>query len=134
MGLIDLGLGPIADVVGKALDKFIPDANVKAQAEAEIRRQLSENQAVIFGSMKEVMAADAQSESWMTRNARPFTVFWCLGMMTWVVVSPIFGLQNATIASLKAIPSDLWNMSAVGIGAYILGKTGIDIAKQVKGK
>jgi hypothetical protein len=132
MGLFDLGLGPVADVVGKALDKFFPDANKAAEAKLEVEKALIANQAMIFGSMKEVMAADAASEGWMTRNARPMTVYWCLGMMTWVVVAPIFGLQAQTIASIKAIPMELWNLSAYGIGAYILGKSGVDIAKAIK--
>lgn len=132
MGLLDLGLGPVADVIGKALDKFFPDANKRAEVQAEVERALIANQAAIMGSMKEVMVADAASEGWMTRNARPMTVFWCLGMMTWVVMAPLFGVQAATIASIKAIPSELWNLSAYGIGAYILGKSGVDIAKAIK--
>ena len=132
MGLFDLGLEPVADVVGKALDKFFPDANKRAEVQAEVERALIANQAAILSSMKDVMVADAASEGWMTRNARPMTVFWCLGMMTWVVLAPIFDLQAQTIDSIKAIPSELWNLSAYGIGAYILGKSGVDIAKAIK--
>lgn len=132
MGILDLGLGPVADVVGKALDKFFPDANKRAEVQAEVERALIANQATILSSMKDVMVADSQSESWATRNARPITVFWCLGMMTWVVVSPMFGVQVQTIAAIKAIPSDLWNMAMVGIGGYILAKSATDIVKAVK--
>ena len=84
--------------------------------------------------MKTVMAADASSESWMTRNARPTVVFWCLGMMTWVVISPVFGLQTSTIQAVSAIPESLWSLAAYGIGAYIIGKSGEVIVKAIKGK
>jgi hypothetical protein len=122
----------IIAAVSGILNRIIPDADKRMEVEGEIQRALLANQSAIYDAMKEVMAADAASESWATRNARPFTVFWCLGMMTWVVTAPAFGLQAQTITSIKAIPADLWNLSAYGIGAYILGKSGVDIAKALK--
>lgn len=126
------GITAIIAAISGILTRIIPDPDKRMEAEAEIQKALIANQAAIFDAMKSVMVADAQSEGWMTRNARPLTVFWCLGMMTWVVISPIFGLQAATIKSVAAIPSELWSMSAAGIGAYILGKSGVDIAKALK--
>ena len=127
-------IGPIIEIIGSVLNKVIPNADDRAKAQEEITRKLIENEAAIYDAMKTVMAADAASDSWMTRNARPAVVFWCLTMMTWLVISPAFGLLAATIAALKAIPSDMWNVVMISIGGYILGKSGVDIAKVVKGK
>jgi hypothetical protein len=121
----------IASVSG-ILNKIIPDANKRMEVEAEIQRALIANQAAIYDAMKDVMAADSASESMLTRNARPIVVMWCLTMITWVVVSPMFGLQVATIAAIKAVPSDLWNLVMVGIGGYILAKSVTDAVKAVK--
>jgi hypothetical protein len=121
----------IASVSG-ILNKIIPDANKRMEVEAEIQRALIANQAAIYDAMKDVMAADSASESMLTRNARPIVVMWCLVMITWVVVSPMFGLQVATIAAIKAVPSDLWNLVMVGIGGYILAKSVTDAVKAVK--
>jgi hypothetical protein len=126
------GIMAIVASISGILNKIIPDADKRLEVQGEIERALIANQGAIYTAMKDVMAADAASESWAARNARPFTVFWCLGMMTWVVIAPAFGLQAQTIASVKAIPADLWNLSAYGIGAYILGKSGVDIAKALK--
>jgi hypothetical protein len=92
------------------------------------------NQAAIYDAMKEVMAADAASESVLTRNARPLVVMWCMVMITWVVLSPVFGLQTETIDAIKAVPGDLWNLVMVGIGGYILAKTVTDGIKASKSK
>jgi hypothetical protein len=123
----------IAAVTG-ILDKIIPDPNKRMEVEAEIQRALLANQSAIYTAMKDVMAADAASESWATRNARPYTVFWSLGMITWVVISPIFGLQTQTVAAIQGVPSDLWNIAMVGIGGYILAKTVTDGIKASKSK
>jgi len=126
-----LGLVPsIINIIGKA----VPDADKRLEIQNEITKLILENQANLMSAMKDVMVADAQSEGWATRNARPMTVYWCLGMMTWVVMAPIFGLQDATIRAITAIPEQLWSLSAYGIGAYILGKSGVDIAKAIAKK
>jgi hypothetical protein len=126
-----LGLVPsIINIIGRA----VPDANKRMEIQQEITKLLIESQGQLTNAMKDVMVADAASEGWMTRNARPMTVYWCLAMMTWVVIAPIFGLQDATIKAVTAIPEQLWSLSAYGIGAYILGKSGVDIAKAVAGK
>ena len=127
-------LEAILGLVLPIINKMIPDPQKQAEIQAEITKTLAQNQSAIFDAMKTVMAADAASEGWMTRNARPLTVFWCLGMMSWVVLSPIFGLQDVTIKSIAAIPSELWNMSAAGIGAYIVGKSVVDGMRALKGK
>jgi hypothetical protein len=122
----------IIAAVSGILNRIIPDADKRMEVEGEIQRALLANQSAIYDAMKEVMAADAGSESMLTRNARPIVVMWCLVMITWVVVSPMFGLQVATIAAIKAVPSDLWNLVMVGIGGYILAKSVTDAVKAVK--
>lgn len=124
----------ILEILTPVIKRLIPDPEKQAEIQVEMTKAITENQTAIFDAMKTVMAADAASEGWMTRNARPLTVFWCLGMMSWVVIAPVFGLQDATIKSIAAIPSELWNMSAAGIGAYIVGKSVVDGMKALKGK
>jgi hypothetical protein len=126
------GITAIIASISGILNKIIPDANKRMEVEGEIQRALIANQAAIYDAMKEVMAADSASESMLTRNARPIVVMWCLAMITWVVVSPMFGLQVATIAAIKAVPSDLWNLVMVGIGGYILAKSVTDAVKAAK--
>ena len=126
------GITAIITAISGVLTRIIPDPDKRIQVEADIHRALLENQSAIYGAMKDVMAADAASDSWLTKNARPIVVMWCLVMITWVVFSPMFGLQGATIAALRAVPSDLWNLVTVGIGGYILAKSAVDVAKALK--
>lgn len=120
--------------VSDVLRKLIPDADKRLEVEAKITEAGAAALAAQYQAMQAVMAADAQSESWATRNARPFTVFWCLGMITWVVISSLFNLQNATIDAIKAVPDNLWNLVMVGIGGYILAKSITDGIKATKTK
>ena len=117
-------LNAILPVLGPILEKLIPDANKRAEAQEALTKAVLDNQVAILQASKDVMVADAQSEGWLTRNARPLTVVWSLGVMTWIIaVAPIFGLVEATLGALKAIPDNLWNVMLVGIGGYTLARS-----------
>lgn len=124
-------LGPISEI----LTRLIPDPNKRIELENEITKAMLSNQASMLDAMKSVMVADAQSEGWLTRNARPLTVVWGLSMLTWLgVLAPSLGIGNEAISAIKQVPSDLWNLVTVGIGAYILGKSGEAIASSVSNR
>lgn len=124
-------LGPISDI----LARLIPDPNKRLELENEITKAMLSNQASMLDAMKSVMVADAQSEGWLTRNARPLTVVWGLTMLTWLgVVAPSLGIGNEAISAIKQVPSDLWNLVTVGVGAYMLGKAGEVIATTVSNR
>jgi len=113
----------IIKLVLPVFDRLIPDVNAREKAKEELTKTLLENQTAIMSAMKDTMAADAASESWLTRSARPIVVLWSLGMITWVVLSPIFNLQTATLTALGGVPASLWNLVSVGIGGYMLART-----------
>ncbi len=128
-----LSLIPILlQAVGPILARVIPDPKAQAEAQAELIKAVSENQSAIMGAMADVMKADAASDSWMTRNARPTVVYWSLTMITGFMIASLFGAGPDLTAAFKGIPQQLWDMTTYGIGAYILGKSGVDIAKAVR--
>lgn len=126
------GIGPILDVVTKVINRIIPDPEKAAEAKLEMEKALIGAQNAIYDAMSKVMVADSQSESWLTRNIRPIAVCWGLCTISWIILSPIFGLQKETLFTVTQIPSDLWNLVTVGIGAYILGRSAEKSVKNFK--
>ena len=113
-------IGPVFEVI----KRLIPDPAKQAEIQAEVTKAILANQAAVLDAAKSVMVADAQSEGWLTRNARPITVVWGLTMITWLgVIAPALGIAEGAIKAIQAVPSDLWSLVTVGIGAYMLGKT-----------
>jgi hypothetical protein len=116
-------IATILSTVAPVLQKLIPDPDQRNRVQLELQQALAAQQAALVEAAKDVMVADAQSESWLTRNARPCVVFWALGCMTWIVaIAPVFGLVEATLGALKAVPDNLWNVMLVGIGGYTLAR------------
>src|SRR5437016_13044545 len=86
LGIISTILGTVAPV----LEKLIPDPNQRLQLQAELQKAMVDQQTALLDAAKDVMVADAQSEGWLTRNARPCVVFWALGCITWIVaIAPV---------------------------------------------
>ena len=110
-------------VITKVFERAIPDPAERAKAQQEMTSILLENQGKIFDGMKEVMAADAKSESPLTRNARPIVVYWSLAVITLIVIGGVFGFAAPILDALKDSPDKLWDLMTYGIGAYVLGRS-----------
>lgn len=70
--------------------------------------------------------AEVKSESWMARNWRPSLMlsFTYIIVHTYVFV-PLFGLTHVDI------PPDMWGLLKLGIGGYVLGRSGEKIVPDV---
>jgi holin (3TMs family) len=121
-------------LITKVFDKAIADPNERLKAQQELTNLLIENQGKIFDGMKEVMAADATSESPLTRNARPIVVYWSLGVITLIVIGGVFGFAAPILDALKAVPDKLWDLMTYGIGAYVLGRSAEKAVTNWRGK
>ena len=105
------------------LNRIIPDKAKQAEVQLELTKVLTEQSGKIYESMKDVMVADASSESPYTRAARPTIVYWSLGMISLVVFLAPFGYDTSIINSLTKVPSELWNLMTYSVGAFVLGRS-----------
>jgi holin (3TMs family) len=121
-------------LITKVFERAIPDPAERAKAQQEMTSILLENQGKIFDGMKEVMAADAKSESPLTRNARPIVVYWSLAVITLIVIGGVFGFAAPILDALKDIPDKLWDLMTYGIGAYVLGRSAEKAVTNWRGK
>lgn len=82
-------IGTLLEVGGKILDRVIPDPEVKAKAQAELLKlqqegRLAELQAdqVAMQETSKRWEADMKSDSWLSKNIRPMTLIFILGVYT----------------------------------------------------
>lgn len=113
------------------LDKIIPDPAAKAAAQIELLRLSQAGQLKELESSMTVIAAEANSEHWLVAAWRPIT------MLTFVViiannyiVYPYLSLFFSDAPMLE-IPQGMWSLLNIGLGGYVVGRTGEKIAKSV---
>ena len=126
LGIIDAGL--------KIIDKIIPDP---AQRE-EAKRKLFEVQQA--GELREleaaasVVVAEAKSEYSLTSQWRPITMLTFTAIVANnYIVAPYLQAMFGWSVTLD-MPPQLWNLLSIGIGGYIVGRSGEKIATAVKTK
>jgi uncharacterized membrane protein (DUF106 family) len=76
----------LIDVGMKVLDKFIPDPEAKAKAQAELLKMQQEGRLAELNAdnieaqeLSKRQAADMASDSWLSKNIRPMTLIAILG-------------------------------------------------------
>lgn len=123
-------IAAIVGLVGKAIDKAVPDA---AQA-AELKERVT---TAIYGLAQtelqgaiQIIVAEIQGESWLQRNWRPLLMLTCIAIIANnYVLYPYLKLFFAA-APLLELPDALWELLKIGVGGYIVGRSvekGIDL-------
>ena len=116
----------IAGIVGKIIDKAVPDKDEAERLRYEITTQLMHSEAKALQGAIDIILAEAKGESWLQRNWRPMLMLWFAGLVGahWLGFTPD-NLSQDTINHLLTIVQ-------VGIGGYVIGRSGEKIVREWK--
>lgn len=126
-------IGALAPIVGKVIDRAVPDQKEAQRIKTEVLSGMMEHEAAELEAKTKVLVTEL-SGSWLQRNWRP------LLMMTIVTIiannyliapylSAVFGVGIAL-----DLPERLWDLMTIGVGGYVAGRTGEKMVDIWKGK
>lgn len=109
-------IGPIMGLIGKTIDKAVPDKNLAAQLKANMTSEVMEHAEAELKGAVSIILAEAQG-GWLQKNWRPMLMLWFAGLVGahWLGFTPA-NLGEAQVLALLDIVQ-------VGIGGYVLGRT-----------
>jgi hypothetical protein len=118
-------LPALVPILGRALGNLIPDPAVKAQAEAEIAKQLLASSAELERAAGDIVLAEAKSEHFLAACWRPILMltFGALIVARWLGYSAP-GISEAEVLKL-------WDIVQLGLGGYVIGRSAEKIAPQI---
>ena len=116
----------ITAIVGKVVDKAVPDKDEADKLKAQLTFQVLQLNESELKSATSIIVAEAQGESWLQRSWRPITMLVFVGL----VVAHWLGFTAPNISD--KIVSDLLTIVQVGLGGYVLGRSGEKIVKEWK--
>ena len=119
----------IGSIEGKVLDivdDVVEDKDEANRLKFQIQKQLIENKSNELEAAAKIVLAEAQG-SWLQRNWRP------LLMVTFaaLVVAHWFGFTAPNIP--ESVQNSLLNIVMVGVGGYVVGRSGKKIADKFRG-
>jgi len=126
-------IAALLPVVGEVIKRVLPDKDAQVKAQTELNTMLLDGSFKEFEKKADIIIAEAKSEHKITAQWRPIT------MLTFVaiiannyILSPylqaIFGWSVAL-----DIPPDMWDLLKIGIGGYMLSRSGEKVMKAYKG-
>ena len=119
-------IGSIGGKVLDIVDDVVEDKDEANRLKFEIQRQLIENKSNELEAAAKVVLAEAQG-SWLQRNWRPLLMVIFAGLM----VANWFGFTALNIP--ESVQNSLLNIVMVGIGGYVVGRSGEKIADKFRG-
>ena len=124
LGLLGSIASAVLPRVFNTIDKAVPDKDLAATLKHDIQSTVLSIKADELKGARDIIVAEAKSESWITRSWRPIT------MLTFVAIlinnlilvpwAATFGLPAPTLE----VPEQLWGLLTVGLGGYIVSRGG----------
>ena len=118
---------PIINLVGGFVDKFVKNKDEAEKIKSSIALEAMKSDSEELKSATSIIIAEASGESWLQRNWRPMLMLWFAGLVGahWLGFTPA-GLGEETVIKLLDIVQ-------IGIGGYVLGRSGEKMMKAYKG-
>ena len=118
----------ITGLIGKAIDKAVPDKDEAERLKAEITLQAMSHAETELKSATDIILAEAKGASWLQRNWRPVLMLWFAGLVGahWLGFTP----PNLPVE----VVNNLLDIVLVGVGGYVLGRSGEKMVKAYKEK
>ncbi len=132
LGLAKVGMGLI--------DKFIPDKDANTKAKMELLEMEKSGELQEFMSAAGIVEAEAKSEHWLTANWRPITMLTFVAIIVWdqVLSGMLIALFSVGPEMAKALQPEVpaWMGEAIklGLGGYVIGRSGEKIMKEFRKK
>lgn len=117
----------------EAIDTLSTSAEERGQLKIELVKETLAAQTSLVQAQSAVIIAEAQGSSWIQRNWRPVTMLTFVGVIVYKYVlrdiAIWFGLELPPLE----LPEGLWTVIQIGLGGYVLGRSGEKIAETVSG-
>ena len=114
------------DIIGqglKIINKFVPNKEQAAKLQAELKSEFMKYESQFVSYQRDIIVAEAKSESYLARNWRPITMLSFVGIIVNnFMFAPYFKMFGVPYVIME-IPPDMWDLLKLGISGYIVGRS-----------
>lgn len=124
-------IGGLFDIGAKLIDRLFPDQVARDKAKVELLTMQANGELEELKVRMSAIVAEAQSDSWLAANWRPLTMlsFVFIIFNNWVLY-PYLKAFGLPVIYLE-VPVNVWDIIEVGLGGYVIGRSGEKIASSV---
>lgn len=123
-----MGFLAFLPILNTIIDRVFPDAEKQAEAKAQLMTIMAESDKAEWEAKSKVISAEASGESSAQRNWRPHLMYlFMLILLNNYIILPYMGIFGISVPHLD-IPTNMWTLLEIGVGGYIVGRSGEKIA------
>jgi len=121
----------LAPLLGDIVKKVVPDKNLAEKIERETTLALIQKSDSLTQIQGEIVLAEAKSDSWITSSWRPLLMMVSVLIIAInFLVIPVVAMAYPPVTSnMVDFPNQLWTLLQIGVGGYIVGRSGEKIIK-----
>ncbi len=126
---LSLLLTSLTPLISKVIDKAIPDKDAAEKAKNEISAELISHAAEMEKAGADIVLAEAQSSKSLTSQWRPILMLTITVIIANnYILAPYLAAMFDWSVTLE-IPDKLWNLLNIGVGGYVIGRSGEKITR-----
>lgn len=107
----------LSTVIGKVVDKALPDEAAKDRIKSEALTELMDYAQEIEAAAASIVKQEAASSHWLAANWRPITML----IFVALIVARWMGWAAPNLSEAEYIK--LWEIVELGLGGYVIGRT-----------
>jgi len=129
--LLAAGMGQAVD---KVLGRFFEDKDQAAAAAQELRLAMLAHEKTANELARDVVVAEAKSGHWVTSAWRPIVMLMFAVMIAnnYIIAPYLDAILGTSV--MFDMPEQAWSLLSVGLGGYVLGRSGEKIAREMRKK
>lgn len=128
LGFIKSVISPVTNLV----DGLVKDKDLAQKLKAELNTQLIDSFMAQLSAQKDVLVAEITSSSFLSANWRPILMlsFTAVIINNYIISPYLQALFGFSV--MMDIPPNMWDLLTIGIGGYIVGRSGEKMVKHWK--
>ncbi len=123
-------IAPLAKILFNTIEKSVPDKDLQAKLKADLQTQLLQSSTQELKAAASIVEAEAKA-GWFTASWRPLLMYVLIFILIWnYILGPIVKFFFAAAITID-LPGDVWTLLQIGLGGYVVGRSGESIAKSL---
>jgi len=134
-------IGSILKPVTNLIDDIVTSDEERGQLKNELKRiELESSQMIIeyekklIDAQSKIVLGEVQGESWLQRNWRPLLMLTFIAIVANNYILAPYLQAAFGWAVVLDLPDKIWTAITVGMGGYIMGRSGEKIVKEIQAK
>ena len=123
-------VAPLAKILFSTIEKSVPDKDLQSKLKADLQTQLLQSSTQELKAAASIVEAEAKA-GWFTASWRPLLMYVLIFILIWnYILGPIVKFFFAAAITID-LPGDVWTLLQIGLGGYVVGRSGESIAKSL---